>query len=158
MKRFYRPYKFWSFETVPVALFALILLNAMWPMLSNRKPWTGAEALFFIGVLIVVFGIIPRVSEWLFTMRAYDDGDSIVVRRRTTTARIPFNKIQRVDYVTGAGQPLRVRLHLTEPCVFGEKITIPISPVTIGPRHSEVADEIHRRSQCCRNNEAHIRR
>ena len=99
-----------------------------------------------MSILFLYFSA-PQLDRRLFDIRAFDDGDALVLKRRTVSERVPLSHVERVEYVIGFGKPQRIRLHLTQPCVFGQIVAFPVSNEVPAPRHNEIADDLHRRSR-----------
>lgn len=146
MKELYKPFNFRQLGWLPSFFVVMWICGIAWKTIQASSPEQALKTALLVAFwLFLLFGT-PLLFHWLFDIRAFDDGDALVLKRRTVTERVPLSQIERVEYVTGFGKPQRVRLHLTQPCAFGQVVTFPVSNESPAPRHSEIADDLHRRS------------
>mgnify|MGYP000887168338 CR=1 FL=1 len=122
-------------------VFVWVSILFLWELAMDA---TGSPAWAWMIMLLILGAVFW--FDWAFTLRAYDDSDAVVLKKGTKTDRVPWSNIARVDYVTGAGYPQRVRLHLREPCLSGQAVTFAVSKIVPTPRHHPIADELHQRA------------
>jgi hypothetical protein len=96
------------------------------------------------------FGLVAVIAYLFFDKVVYDDGDALVVWRRLKKFRIPINSIQRVSWNRNFQS---IKLYLSPPSELGDTFSFRASHSFFPPEHNEIADDLHRRSRCCRAHE-----
>ena len=106
--------------------------------------------------LIVTFlmVLVDKVLRNNVPPTVYDDDDAIVVIKRLKQIRIPFSNISRVSYKSESGRQ-SVILEFLEPCELGSRFEFQVSAYFKSPPHLDVADDLHRRSRCCKEQNSH---
>lgn len=147
MKELYKSFSIWHFGQLPRFLIGLWMCFIAWKSVQDASSENALKAAWFYLSILFLYFSAPQLDRRLFDIRAFDDGDALVLKRRTVSERVLLSHVERVEYVTGFGKPQRIRLHLTQPCVFGQIVTFPVSNEIPAPRHNEIADDLHRRSR-----------
>ena len=101
----------------------------------------------FLGTLWVIVGV--TATRYFQRLTVCDDGDSILVIKRRKQFRIPLSAISRVSYKK-AFACQSVVLKFFEPCELGSEFEFQVSAKFVSPAYNEIADDLHRRSRCCR--------
>lgn len=136
-----------------IAVHRLILDFLLWYHGSSIQE-AGWRAL---NAIIIPAGILAVTAvEVFFQPVVYDDGDALVVCKRSKRQiRIPFSNICRVSYA-GHGDGIdTVTLKFFEPNEFGSSLRFKVRSEFPSPPHCGIADDLHRRSRCCKDGDAH---
>lgn len=83
------------------------------------------------------------------TMRVFDLGDRLELCEGINRDTVSFENIDRVIYEKRPGTQWCI-LHLSQPCLFGNEVRFIVSQQWISPTHRVIADDLHRRSLCCK--------
>jgi len=135
---------------------------------DNRYPWK--QVLPIIGAFLGLFylcGVIGRLLAHLWLLgwyiaslrhwgagkvRVFDLGDQLEIHQGRDKDSVSLANIDRVIYEKHWGTQI-CRLHLREPCTFGSEVRFVVSQHWVSPEYDPIADDLHRRSKCCKGDE-----
>ncbi len=118
--------------------------------MSKKPSRVSLDGALLMSMGACLFGLIVtwlKASQCEFSV--YDNGEDLVIKQSGRTAAIPFTNIVRVVYRPQSMEQW-VWLQLKEPCIFGDQLEFRISCQLAPDAHSEMADDLHRRSRCCK--------
>lgn len=143
----------YSKPTVGSKWFHWIWLGFIALVIYSSKP-TREAAIKELSVGIIFFGswvIIWRLIQRLFpSAQVFDDGDALLVVRGVRQTRIPIESIRRVTWDPNLQ---RVKLELMGPSELGDVFRFSVQPSFTPKENNEIADDLHRRSRCCKGDE-----
>jgi hypothetical protein len=153
MKRVWKPFRWWSLAGLGYG-YGMVLI-AVWMLKVMNYLWSIHFAYELTGLLVTLglIYLLYLVMDWLFSIHVYEVGDTLVIKRRSLICQVPFDQITSVERLRGGVE--RIRLTLSEPCALGSTITFKISNRPSNEKYCPVADDIHRRSLCCREGNTH---
>ena len=126
------------------------LIAISWGLPMKEVGWHVLHAITVPGAILLLVA-----GETLFQPVVYDDGDALVVSKRNKQqVRIPFSNIRRVTYA-GEGENQRVSLQFFEPYELGTSLRFQVGSEIGASKHSDIADDLHRRSRCCKEPDTH---
>ncbi len=135
--------------------FCLIALPKVFRMI--RQVWIGDFSNVWdisIGVLmgLALVGALAELNRRYLNEVVYDDGDALVVKKGLRREiRIPFSDIRRVTF-----RPCRtdnIHLEIDPPSKLGRTLTFNVHHEGTSEDHNPIADDLHRRSRCCKGDE-----
>lgn len=106
----------------------------------------------FAQVLFSVWLVFNFRLGGVGTIRVTDFGDHLELREGKRVDSVNIENIDRVIYEKHWGTQI-CRLHLREPCTFGSEVRFVVSQHWVSPEYDPIADDLHRRSKCCKGDE-----
>ncbi len=99
--------------------------------------------LFFPLLMALIGFILMKKLVWDLADEVYDDGEFLLVRKRSEEDRIALSNIMNVNATTYMN-PSRITLKLVTPCKFGTEISFsPITAFTLNPfAKNQVAEDL----------------
>lgn len=80
-------------------------------------------------MMIAIILIITRFTTWLAAEDVYDEGDTLLIKRRKTILRVPYSAIKRIKIKFWRLRAVEIVFDPVTSCEFGKKISfIPAVP------------------------------
>ena len=136
MRRISSRLTFWYKRVFPAFWFGFL---AIFIVLSVGIPWANSTPAaippvpFFVVPILMTVGGYFVMKKLVFDLvdQAFDDGDTLVVKKGGRDDRIALSDIKNVNYSPLINPP-RVTLSLRKPSIFGDKVSF-CAPVRFIP-------------------------